>query len=149
MLYINIYIYRILVRKVICLFPWKARLSPWSINIICLSLQIFAATIMVLVKIRAVVDEVLVSKMATLLYISLFWRCFHLEIGSNLPCSISFSMSKIPATHVTKKHPPPFPSKIRINLRTSHPLWVRWWKRTSCLTHPAQVSIWRGSFPAC
>lgn len=41
-----------------------------------------------------------------------------------------------------------FPSKAWHLVATSlAPPWVRWWKRTSCLTHPAQLRNWTGEFP--
>ena len=120
------------------LFPWKARLGPWSTNIS--SLWIFAPKIMILVKIGTAVDEMLVSKMA----ICSFEGAFILQLDQICHVQLLLGMSKIRATHGHKSNP----SKAWHLVATSlAPPWVRWWKRTSCLTHPAQLRNWCGSFP--
>ena len=76
-----------------------------------------------------------------------FEGAFILQLDQICHAQFLLSISKTMVTKATSTMS--FPSKAWHLVATSlAPPWVRWWKRTSCLTHPAQLRNWRGSFPA-
>lgn len=88
----------------------------------------------------------LVSKMAMLL-----WGCFHLAIGSNLPCSVSVKHVKNTRNPWSQKQHPPCHSLPRHDILSRHPWLLPGWDDGSELLAWHILPNWgigRGSFPA-
>lgn len=70
-----------------------------------------------------------------------FEGAFILQLDQICHAQFLLSISKTMVTKATSTMS--FPSKAWHLVATSlAPPWVRWWKRTSCLTHPAQLRNW-------